>query len=83
MGAGPSKRDPTWVTGKADSNKWVSFPSYRLPTLDGTGAVRLSGMPPQPGDYVAVLVTDASKGWLKGEARGLMSIPDFHRHFRS
>ncbi|MBK5222559.1 MAG: tRNA (N6-isopentenyl adenosine(37)-C2)-methylthiotransferase MiaB [Acidimicrobiia bacterium] len=57
---GPSKRDPSVLTGRTRQNKLVHFPS---PT------------PLRLGTYASVLVTDAAAHHLRGELREVLAMP--------
>ncbi len=56
---GPSKKDPTRLSGRTRQNKLVHFPS-------GDGAARDGGVP-APGSTAMVRVTCAAPHWLRGE----------------
>ncbi len=51
---GPSKKDPTVLSGRTRQNKLVHFPAVGSP-------------PPAPGSYARVRITGAAPHWLRGE----------------
>ncbi|NXU53726.1 CK5P1 protein, partial [Turnix velox] len=59
---GPSKRSPSELCGRNDSNIKVIFPDAETEDVAGCGALVRA----QPGDYVLVKVTSASSQTLKG-----------------
>ncbi len=56
---GPSKKDPTVLTGRTEHNKLVHFPSQSL----------------KPGTYASVTVTDAAHQYLLGELAEVTARP--------
>ena len=60
---GPSRRDPSVLTGRTGQNKLVHFPSTE---------------PIRPGTYATVEVTSAAPHFLRGELRAIVSHPS-HR----
>jgi MiaB/RimO family radical SAM methylthiotransferase len=60
------KREDEWV-GRADNNRRIVFPHIALPAHPSTGpGAETSSVLPTKGDYVAVFVTSASSGALRG-----------------
>jgi tRNA-2-methylthio-N6-dimethylallyladenosine synthase len=57
---GPSKRDPSVLSGRTAQNKLVHFPSER---------------PLRAGTYAEVLVTGAGPHFLRGELRDVLAVP--------
>ena len=78
---GPSRRDPSHLTGRTDGNRHASFPSLPLPSYSllpshtETEEMRL----PAVGDYVAVQVLTASSVSFRCRALGRTSMTDFFR----
>lgn len=76
---GPSKRDEGELVGRTDSGKVVVFADeptaaeYRAGEAAGAADTRI-----RKGDYVAVDVTSATTGTLRGRAVGRTTLMGFH-----
>ncbi|GAV09287.1 hypothetical protein RvY_18856 [Ramazzottius varieornatus] len=74
---GDSKRSSSQLQGRADSGTKVIFPKVAGISRGGSSNSKVEYAAPQPGDYVEVLVQEASSQTLYADAVCLSSIQDF------
>lgn len=74
-------KDPTLLTGRTDTSNRVCFPNSACPEYGsgGTSGPAWAMETPAPGTYVAVDITDATSGRLRGKALGRTALADFAR----
>ncbi len=66
-GGGPSKTDPSVLSGRTRQNKLVHFP----PAPASAAAPDPGAAAPEPGSYAEVRVVRAAPHWLSGELVGV------------